>query len=62
MKQTADHYFRKIENTITLPEDTIRNNQMTPLERMRSREEKKVSKTPEEKKNKREHLTATYWG
>jgi hypothetical protein len=62
MKRMTDHYFRKSENIITLPEDPIGNNRLILLERKRSREEKESLIIPEEKESKRENLTATYWG
>jgi hypothetical protein len=53
MKQMADHYFKIDNHTITLPEDSIGYNPQPPLERR---------KNWEEKKSKKEHCTAPYWG
>ncbi|MCG6536370.1 MAG: hypothetical protein L7F78_17115 [Syntrophales bacterium LBB04] len=62
MKRLADFCFRKNENNNVLLENNIGNKQLTPWERKRNGDEKQLSKIPEEKENKNEHLTATYWG
>ena len=53
MKRMADHYFKKNEHALAVPEDTSGNNRLTPLERRRN---------GGEKESKREHHTAAYWG
>lgn len=58
----GDQDFRKNEHKITLPVDTIRDSQVTPLEIKRNQAEEKIPKIPHEEDNKRENVTATYWG
>jgi len=61
MKRTADQYFRINETRDTLPVDAMGKYPLTPWERKKNGEEKELSKTAEEKE-KKEYLTATYWG
>jgi hypothetical protein len=62
IRTMANRDFRKNENKITLPVGTIRDNQSPSLEIKRSGKEEKISKIPQEDDDKRENITATYWG
>ena len=62
MKRMADRYFRSNENKVNVSEDPLDDNRLTSGENRRSGEEKNMANISEEKENKKDHLTATYWG
>jgi hypothetical protein len=62
MKRMADYDFRTNSNTATLPEDAIGDSPLSVLLGKRSRADNKITIIPDEEENKKENITATYWG